>query len=51
MNNYEYCPICGSRDIMVISRSSGYTTFRCEDCGKTFNVDNCYLDEHYPHEY
>ena len=50
MYNYEYCPICGCRDIEVVARRSGYTTFRCEDCGKVFDVDDCYLEKHYPED-
>ncbi len=44
---YEYCPICGSRDIRMVSRQSDYVTFQCEDCGYMFDVDDCYLDYEY----
>lgn len=44
---YEYCPICDCTDIRIIARHSDYVTFRCEDCGYTFDVDDYYLDYEY----
>lgn len=44
---YEHCPICGCRDIRKISQNCGYATFQCEDCGYTFEIDDCYLDYEY----
>ena len=41
---YEYCPICGCRDIRKVSQHSGYATFQCEDCDYRFDIDDCYLD-------
>ncbi len=44
---YEVCPICGCRDIRKTSQHCGYATFQCEDCGYTFDIDDCYLDYEY----
>ena len=38
---YEYCPRCDCKDIRKISQHCGYATFRCEDCGYTFDIDDC----------
>ena len=44
---YEYCIVCDCRNIRKIAQHSGYATFRCEDCGYTFDIDDDYLDFEY----
>lgn len=44
---YEYCPVCGCRNIRKIAQNSDYATFQCEDCERIFDIDNCYLDYEY----
>lgn len=39
--SYDYCPICGSRDLEEVSHTSyGSTIFECEDCGYEVEVDD-----------
>ena len=44
---YERCPICGCADVVKVGQHLGYVTLRCEDCGYSFDVDDCYLDYEY----
>ena len=34
-------------DTKKACQRSGYATFRCEDCGYKFDIDDCYLDYEY----
>lgn len=38
---YENCPRCGSSDVEEVRHTSWNSTiYRCEDCGREFEVDD-----------